>query len=254
MELLIDAGNSRIKWAKYLDTQLIEQGAIIHQDNALLRLQVFLEQYTPQRIIIVHVLGIRFEQGITHYTEVHSIPLLMVHSHSYAYGIHTHYLQPQRLGADRFVAMAAAYQLSQQQACIVIDCGTAVTIDTINAAGEHIGGIIYPGLQLCAESLTQKATNLKQLQATDKNTMTLYAKETLQAINSGCYYGLAAAIEGMCQKMEYDLSYNVQKILCGGDSTVIYDLLPQRDYKLTPDLVIQGLKLIANRSLTYNKG
>jgi len=254
MELLIDAGNSRIKWAKYVETQVIEQGAITYQENALLRLQVFLRQQTLQRIIIVHVLGKKFEQGVKQYTKVHSIPLLMVHSHSYAYGIYTHYLQPHRLGADRFVAMAAAYQLTQQQACIVIDCGTAVTIDAINAVGEHIGGMIYPGLHLCGESLTQKAKNLKSLQYTDKNTITPYSKETIQAIHSGCYYGLAAAIDGMCQKMEQNLSYNMKKILCGGDSPVIYDLLPQRNYKLIPDLVIQGLTLIANRSLTYNKG
>lgn len=249
MHLLIDAGNSRIKWAKCVEKQLIEQGAIPHQNDALSHLLTFLSQYTPQRLVIVHVLGKTFEAAVKHYTKVHSIPLLMVHSHSYAYGIYTHYLQSRRLGADRFVAMAAAYHLNQQSACIVIDCGTAVTVDAINNRGEHIGGMIYPGLHLCGESLTQKAHNLKSVQSSDKSLMTPCAKETLQAIQSGCYYGLAAAIDGMCQRMEKQLSDNVQKILCGGDSTLIYDLLPQYDYQLNPDLVIQGLRLIAMRTL-----
>jgi type III pantothenate kinase len=254
MELLIDAGNSRIKWAKCVDMHLLEDGAILHQENALPLLQKFLTQHRPQRIILVHVLGSDFEYGIKQYAKVHSIPLLIVHSHSDAYGIHTHYLQPQRLGADRFVAMAAAYQVTQQHACIVIDCGTAVTVDAVNPLGEHIGGMIYPGLQLCKESLTQKAKNLKKLDSTTEKMLDPCAKETLSAINSGCHYGLSAAIDGMCQKMEQKMTCDITKILCGGDSTVIYNLLPQRNYKLTPDLVIQGLKLIANRSLTYNKG
>jgi len=254
MELLIDAGNSRIKWAKYVDRHLLKDGAIPHQDNALHLLQTLFNQHPPQRIIMVHVLGSDFEYGIKQHANLHSIPLLIVHSHSDAYGIHTHYLQPQRLGADRFVAMAAAYQLTQQHACIVIDCGTAVTVDAVNPLGEHIGGMIYPGLQLCKQSLTQKAKNLKKLEDTTDNTLNPCAVETLSAINSGCYYGLSAAIDGMCQMMEQKMTCNVKKILCGGDSPVIYNLLPQRHYKLIPDLVIKGLKLIANRSLTYNKG
>ena len=252
MELLIDIGNSRIKWAIYEETHLREHGAIPHRNNVRPLLQKLLIQHSTQRVIMVHVLGHDFEKNIIAYTQAHSIPLLIVHSHSCAYGIRTHYLQPQRLGADRFVAMVAAYQSTQQHACIVIDCGTAVTIDAINPLGEHMGGMIYPGLQLCEDSLTQKAKNLKQLKSVNKASMNPYARETMQAIDSGCHYGLSAAIEGMCQMLERKLACKPQKILCGGDSAVIYDLLPPRNYILCTDLVIQGLKYIAHRTLTYN--
>jgi type III pantothenate kinase len=253
MKLLIDAGNSRLKWAKLSTQCTFASEAIPHTGNTIVLLENLLLTHRPQQLVIVHVLGQIFEQQIQKLTTAFSISLLIVHSHSSAYGIRTQYQDASKLGADRFVAMLAAYQL-YQQACIVIDCGTAITIDAVNHLGIHIGGIIFPGLQLCQNSLINKAQNLQastSYQQNDQDGMSIFATQTAQGIHSGCYYGLSAMIDGICNKMEQTLQQRVNRILCGGDATHIYMELQSRPYVLKPDLVMSGLQLIAHDSFIH---
>jgi type III pantothenate kinase len=265
MILLIDVGNSRIKWVGINSnnlTQIIianraDQIAINHRGNTLTILENIIQTFLPiQKIFMVHVLGEVFDTKVKQLATQYSIPLQLIYSQSRAYGISTHYVQASKLGADRFVAMLAAYQSRKNKACIVIDCGTAITIDTVNRFGEHIGGVILPGLSLCKESLNKKAKNLQKIgepSQVDQPTMldktTLFATDTQYGIQSGCYYGLAGAIKDICQKMEKTLikcdihSTKINKIICGGDAKAFYPLLSS--YQLKADLVMDGLVYIA---------
>ncbi len=265
MILLIDIGNSRIKWAsinsnnhaQIIIKNRLDQIAINHQGNALTILENIIQTLVPmQKIFMVHVLGEVFDTEIRRLVSQYSIPLQLVYSQPRAYGISTHYAQASKLGADRFVAMLAAYRSQKSKACIVIDCGTAITIDTVNRLGEHIGGVILPGLSLCKESLNNKAKNLQKERNSSQvnhpielDKTTLFATDTQYGIQSGCYYGLAGAIKDICQKMERTLiksnihSTKIDKIICGGDAKVFYPLLS--GYQFKADLVIDGLAYIA---------
>ena len=265
MILLIDIGNSRIKWASINsnnNAQIIiknrsNQTAINHQGHALTILENIIQTLVPiQKILMVHVLGGVFDTEVKRLMTQYSIPLRLIHSQPRAYGISTHYAQANKLGADRFVAMLAAYQSQKNKACIVIDCGTAITIDTVNRLGEHLGGVILPGLSLCKESLNKKAKNLQKTGESNQvdssiklDKTTLFSTDTQYGIQSGCYYGLVGAIKDICQKMEKTLiksdihSTKINKIICGGDAKVFYPLLS--DYQLKADLVMDGLAYIA---------
>lgn len=250
MKLLLDAGNSRIKWATLLNGQLSEQSARRYNDDAVdVCLQLFQLQPVKQ-IILVHVLGSQFEKEISKIAHSFSMDLLIVHSKLQAYDIKTNYLSPNTLGADRFVAMVAARHLHMQENCIVIDCGTAVTIDAVDHQGNHIGGVILAGLKLCEDSLIRKAKNLSQLKQELKVANTdVFSVSTAQGVLTGCEYSVVAAIEHICEIMEAKMaaSQAVQKLICGGDAKKIHAML-REDFTLHDDLVIQGLRFIAGFS------
>jgi type III pantothenate kinase len=153
------------------------------------------------------------------------------------------YAEPANLGVDRFVAMIAAHALFDT-ACIIVDSGTAVTIDALSAEGRHQGGLILPGLTLMRRSLTKKTANINT--HSRANGIKLFAKDTGDAVNSGTLRTIAAAIDEISADMEAELEGPVTQILCGGDAEMIRSWL-RRDHTLYTDLVIKGLALIAGR-------
>ncbi len=247
MDLLVDIGNTRIKWAVLSHDALLEVHAKAHSQHDVLGIcKTLFKQPDIEQIVLVHVLGAKFDHSIRNLADKFQLDLLIVHSQLNFYGIKTNYLEPHKLGTDRFVAMLAAHRLFQQHDCLVIDCGTAVTIDAITSSGEHQGGVIFLGLQLCEDSLIAKTNNLKNLQYQLASVQTnLFATSTAQGVKTGCYYSLAATIDRICQEMEDQmLSLSpIKKILCGGDAECLYPWL-RGNYELNEHLVLEGLKFI----------
>ncbi len=248
MKLLIDVGNSRIKWAYLSKNILSTTKAQLHSDDATAICESLFQQQNITQILFVHVLGEEFDRQIRQIADLNSANLFIVHSQSEAYGVSNHYIHSQKLGADRFVSMVAAHHHYSEQNCIVIDCGTAVTIDLVNKDGKHNGGVIFSGLHLCEESLIAKARNLKELKNQLRQVdLSIHANGTAQGIKTGCHYSLAATIDRICEEMEASIPTHSQtkRIICGGDARQILPLL-HGEYDLKEDLVIQGLKLISH--------
>ena len=253
MKLLVDIGNSRIKWSTLSADTLSAQSARSYQNNVTAICETLFQQKSLTHVILIHVLGKPFDNEINAIAKQYSVKLLIVHSELQAYGIKTTYKQPEKLGVDRFVAMIAAHQLnkeySNKQHCLIIDCGTAVTIDAIDATGKHIGGVILPGLHLCQDSLINKAHNLRQIkQELATVELNIFATTTAQGVKSGCHYSLAATIDKVCEAMEQEIAsqHTVKRIICGGDANNIYTLLNGK-YELNENLLMQGLQFIANQ-------
>lgn len=244
--LLIDAGNTRLKWS-YIGSQgerMVSQ-YVDYARGQLDTCLLYLLKDLPvvQRIILVHVLGKEVEQPLEVLADQQGISLHFIRSQQQAYGVQVAYPDPSRLGADRFVAMVAAKRLFPTQACIVVDAGTAVTIDALDSTGKHYGGLILTGLRLSGESLIarSKAAHMNQLVLDD---IQLFASDTLQAIGSGSVFGLAGSIDGICSKMSRQFEQPVNLILTGGDAAFLQPYLIN-NYNLQPDLVMQGLQYMA---------
>jgi type III pantothenate kinase len=251
--ILVDVGNSRLKWTTLLDGDLSPVTALsyveIEQPAEHTPVDVFQNLVTeqqPAKIVLVHVQGDDFETQIQDWCKVHNVTLQIVHSNDAAYGVTNSYSQPENLGADRFVALVAAHHLSQRHLTdhknsIVVDCGTAVTFDALSQKGEHIGGLIVPGLQLWGDSLIK---NTELLESVNLNQPKLFATNTGDAIGGGSVYGLAGTIDGICERMEKKLSHAANRILCGGDAKRLLPYL-KGDYQYYPELVLLGLKIIS---------
>ncbi|PID49306.1 MAG: hypothetical protein CR991_07090 [Proteobacteria bacterium] len=252
--LLSDIGNSRLKWS-WLDNadngirtpqQTIAHGTQAASEAALFHLHQLLQDHDPvQQLILVHVLGEAFTEAVHTLCQQQGCDLIVVNSQSTAYGIRLAYPNPAHFGADRFVGLLATRQLAVDQAAIIVDSGTALTIDAIKRNGEHQGGLILPGLALMCDALSQR-TEARHMIEPLLEPITLFANNTRQAMGSGCLQGLAQAVQGICQRMQRELAEETQVILCGGDAERLYNLL-EINARLRPDALMDGLHYVAKQ-------
>ncbi len=248
MVILIDAGNSRLKWAVNGKSDM-QVNYLPYAGTPLQTVQQLIEGQSANidSICVVHVLGEEFEQGLVEFCNHRAISCRIFHSSAYCCGVSNAYQKPQKLGADRFVALIAAHRLFSGQDIIVVDCGTAVTIDALDKTGMHLGGLILPGLQLSSNALI----NNTHLQASFINKEPeLFAKNTLDAVNSGSFYGLSGAIRHIYTLMNKKaFAHPAKMIICGGDSALVAENLMEDNgfsdkLEVIPELVIKGLNII----------
>ena len=120
---------------------------------------------------------------------------------------------PREVGADRLVNAVAAYERVGGP-CVVVDFGTAITFDCVGAAGEYIGGIIAPGVEISMEALTSRAAAIPKIDLTPPRA--LIGKSTVEAIRSGVIYGFAAQVDGIVGRLREELGDEIEVIATGG--------------------------------------
>lgn len=250
MNLLIDMGNSRLKSAQLIGGRLVSFESMSYDGRPPIDClkSVINGKSEIDAITLVSVLGDAFKSELLDFCEAKKIFLTWAASTAQAHGVINSYHQPSRLGSDRFVALVGARKLFPKQYCIVVDCGTAVTVDALDAQGVFLGGVIMPGLQLWGDSLTGRAS---QLNAHELEQPDVFARDTPQAIGSGSVYGLVGAVEGVCQRMasQFEAQAGVEvpviKVLCGGDAELIAAHTSVK-FEVLPQLVLTGLAEFTN--------
>ena len=195
MMLLIDAGNTRIKWALADDHAALgawrSEGAALHAG---------LDRIAPEwaasgctRALVSNVagpvLGARIAAALPPGVQVEWFASTLERA-----GLRNGYREPARLGCDRFAAAIGARALAPHQDLIVATCGTATTVDAVRADGCFVGGMILPGLALMASSLARNTAQLPQI-AAGRATAPLFGDNTDDAIAAGCLSAQAGAIE-----------------------------------------------------------
>jgi type III pantothenate kinase len=150
---------------------------------------------------------------------------------------------PRELGADRLVNAVAGYEQCQG-ACVVVDFGTAITYDAVSGAGEYLGGIISPGIEISMEALSARAARLPKVDI--EQPRALIGKSTDASIQSGIVYGFAGQVDGICRRLRAELG-DVTTIATGGLASVIVAFTETID--LVDDLLtLKGLRLVYERN------
>lgn len=238
--LLIDLGNTRIKWAWMRGAGLGDYDAHEHHGQPLASLQPLWQQ-APQRVLINSVLGPDLQAQIQASAEPFGLTLHWATSSDSFEGLRNGYRQPAQLGSDRWLGMIAAQQNNPGRCLCVVSCGTAVTIDAISPQGKHLGGMILPGLRLMQQSLKQ---GTRQVDAQEQNEPPqMLADHTSAAVHAGCHYGVVGAISQMLAKVSVEYNEIVKCIVTGGDAEKIRPLLEARETEHRPHLVLEGLAL-----------
>jgi type III pantothenate kinase len=249
MIVLLDAGNSHFKWAQLrggLISDVLSQ-EYDRQDRAHAVLAALESSDAPRRILVASVLGDNFREQFTRLANAHFglIPEFVIPRKS-GYGIHVAYDNPKEFGADRFSALVAARR-GFQQSCIIVDCGTAATIDALTADGEHLGGLILPGLNLMRRSLIEHTARINVGLGNDDDG--LFGRSTAQGVKAGTLRTLVGAIDRIVRDMtahmiEHCGGSPVKHLMTGGTGNCVLPHLAA-DYHLEPRLVLQGLAIIA---------
>lgn len=243
MILLADIGNSRIKWARLDAGRFTPEGAAQwrgEEPEALLdRLWAALPR--PARVLVSTVVRQGVAEVLQHWLKRRwSLEPEFVRVSRAAYGVSNAYEVPERLGVDRWLALLAAKRHYPGASCIV-DCGTAVTVDVLTSAGEHLGGLIMPGLALMRRSLAE-GTEALGAQATQH--LGLLARDTQDAITAGSSQALAGFIERVAGELPSVVAEPCRNILTGGDAELMAPML-RVPIELDPHLVLRGLAVVA---------
>jgi type III pantothenate kinase len=154
--------------------------------------------------------------------------------------------EPQNLGADRAVNAIAAHALHEGD-LIVVDFGTASTIDWIDYRGAYKGGIIAPGINLSLDALVSAAAKLPRIAIEAPSTNSVVGRNTVDQMNIGIYWGYVALIEGLIARMRGEIG-RPAKVIATGGLAVLFEQHTDVFDAIEPDLTLRGLAMLAERA------
>lgn len=244
MKLLLDLGNTRLKWAlQSRPGAWLAQGAVDWLADTAPALDLaWAGLPRPDMVAAGSVVDARREAQVNA-----SVARLFdraphwLRTPASACGVNNAYAEPERLGVDRFLAMVAAYA-DGYSPCVLASVGTALTLDALAADGLHLGGLIAPGPQLMQQSLLDATARVRPERPGE---ILELADNTADAVTSGCWQAVAALIERFATRMTKRLGGAPALVLGGGDAAALLPLL-SLPVRLSHDGVLRGLAVWAD--------
>jgi type III pantothenate kinase len=247
MILVIDVGNTRLKWAWLTHTGLSDQQAVVHRDAkaGLWTTALFETTQRPSRILVSNVAGPDMAKTLaklakkTFHVEIEFITATQEY-----HGLTNGYLDPTLLGADRWLALIGAWTKAKGALCVV-DAGTAVKVDSVDARGQHLGGLIAPGIHMMREALMNKTSDIaKAAYSSTPSLAGVLANNTVGAVSRGAVFALAGMADRAAEVIEQSTGRVPRLFITGGDAGMITGTMRNHG-EIVPDLVLQGLAVIA---------
>jgi len=237
MTLLIDIGNSR---TKYIFSTCIEKEKCKVINNRQLTVNWLEENfYSVKKIILANVSKSSLTNVIEQWAEQKNIALQVIVSEQKRFGITSFYQQPKQLGIDRWLAILAVANLYAEKNALIIDAGTATTIDLLSSQGQHLGGWILPGINLMFDSLL---TQTSRIDAQREIVASLeFGANTSENVNSACWAATIGAIELAINQATKQLNNLDVIIITGGNAENIKALLSTK-VLIEDNLIFHGLQ------------
>ncbi len=240
---LVDIGNSRIKWAVSDGDELTSIGEAEYVPKELgAQLDMMLNSIEKQLTVAVSsVAAPRVVKAFVDWVNVSwQSDVHIIRSTRQQGGLVNGYVNPERLGVDRWLAMIAATDAGSIGVPVcVIDCGSAITIDAVNSDGEHLGGMIVPGLSMMRHALV-KGTSGIRLKDELPADVSLLARDTEGAVTGGTLYAAVSMLDRMCSDIVSNLGCRTQFFITGGDAPMLIPLL-DNEFEYDANLVLNGL-------------
>ena len=249
--LLLDIGNTRLKWARLKGETFIPGDELLHagqlEDEMLRQVN---QDISPDYVMAASVAGNknelllrewvkrRFQRDIEFITAVQQ-----------THGVINAYADLAQLGSDRWAALIAAHQQWQGNLC-VIDAGTALTLDLIQTDGRHLGGYILPGLRMMQHCLLEGTEIPISTDSVILANDSQVGDNTISCITNGALQAACGLVERTVMQYEQQCNDKIQCILTGGDSQRLAENLTM-PCVIEPDLVLRGVGLLA-RSRVIN--
>jgi type III pantothenate kinase len=248
MMLLIDIGNTRIKWARAHDGSFDEQSAAVHRswtrDDFVTQV---LSSTRPDRVLISNVGGENIASIARESIDArYGFEPEFVLPTAAAGGVRSGYANPAQLGVDRWLALIGARSVESRALCVV-SVGTAMTVDAMDATGQHLGGVIVPGPDLMVSSLFSNTNGIAQRAQQGSTRKMLFADNTLGAVRQGACHALAALIDRSVATLQQQVQTPPVLLVTGGGIDELRSAI-ELPFREIPDLVLRGLAVLAGPS------
>jgi type III pantothenate kinase len=241
--LLVDIGNTRVKWATLRGAWQGRMQAAAHENSGIaLRALVRRAPRSVSRVVVVSVV----DEALTRVLDAAAqrrfgIAPEYIRSTSRARGVTNSYRDAWRLGADRWVSAIGAHVLAPGRAVVIANVGTALTIDAVSAGGRHRGGAIIPGPVVMVESLLTGTHGIRRRAGSGRGaSRSLFATDTASALAAGSHFAAAAFIDRAVLEAQRELGGRPLLVLTGGAALALKRYL-KSPARLVPDLVLRGL-------------
>jgi len=242
--LAIDSGNTAIKWGLHDGLRWLEKGTILQSERKMLR-HVLQQLPSFTSAIISNVAGRSASDDIRIQLDQWKIHQRWITAQTRQCGVHNSYALPEQLGCDRWAALIAAWHHLKRR-CLVVNIGTAMTVDVLSDSGEFKGGIILPGPKLMQQALVTQTDGIR---IAGYGKFQSFPDNTEDAVFSGMIQALSGAIEKMYALIASNMgNYAPIIIISGGDASPVCNHI-HLPYQIMDNLVLEGLLVIAGEWL-----
>ena len=240
--LTIDIGNTHLKWALWDDESITRKGCSAYSKQEPENAFDSWNDIQPEKnVIVACVAGAAVEDALRRWMQLNwSVKPGFLRTTVKLNGVTNAYNDPSQHGVDRWAALLGAHSLYDDPVCI-IDAGTAITVDLLDAEGRHQGGRILPGLQMMRDALLKGTAGIHHADGK----LTAFANNTADAVSSGTLHMLQAALIEICASAGQCLGNNMKIIITGGMSEQIMSLPGMPEMLHEPELVLTGLHVAA---------
>jgi len=239
--LAIDAGNTRIKWGLHDGLRWRKRGWVSTIEASRLK-AAFARVVPPHQVIISNVAGRGLRDKLA--GTLPPAPVRWIKAAREQAGVRSSYAAPLQLGCDRWAALIGAHH-QYRGAAVVVNAGTALTVDALTADGVFAGGMIAPGVELMRKALADNTAGLKMR----SGEFSYFPDATGDAIMSGAINACCGAIERMARFLEDAGQAAPLCVLSGGGAATLAPYL-NLEVKLVDNLVLEGLLAIAGERLS----
>jgi type III pantothenate kinase len=242
---LVDDGNIRARWRIATDPRRTADEYAVWL-NHLLNLEGFAMQDVSD-VIIATVVPRALHNLQVLAQKYFKVDAAIAGEPSAPWGVTLDVEEPGSVGADRVVNAIAAHHLHPAD-LIVIDFGTATTFDVVDYTGAYKGGIIAPGINLSLDALVLAAAKLPRIAIEAPATTSVIGRTTEDQMHIGVFWGYVAMMEGLVSRLKAEIG-RPAKIISTGGLAVLFNAHTNIFDAIAPDLTIQGLALMHERSL-----
>lgn len=241
--LALDVGNSNVTAGRFAGERLVGTTRVACAELASLDLgQAFgLQEVTrsPSDVVAVASVNPSAAQVVLAWARKHFPTEPLLAEENLPVHIPDAVAERRRVGVDRLLAGLAAYHRARS-ACLVVDLGSAITIDAVSAEGVFLGGVIAPGLRMSARALAEGTAFLPEVDLALPGKV--LASDTVSAILSGVLWGGVEMVAGLLRRLKVELGDSAKVFLTGGDAGLVASHLPGID-EVVPHLTLKGLRL-----------
>ena len=242
MILVLDAGNSRLKWAESRPDGWFPGSSFpLTGDAPPVEWQALAR---PERVVGGSVAGASAGERIAAWTRAQwGREPEWLGSTAEAFGVRNAYREPARLGIDRWAALLSAHRAELAPVCIV-DCGSAITVDVLARDGRHLGGWIAPGRGMMGQCLLTGTADIRFETVASGSPGALFGRDTAEAVEGGTRAALAGLVERALRAADTLCEDSVACLFTGGDAEWLAPGI-SRPCRIVPDLVLRGLAQLA---------